>query len=47
VKDITAALAKKDKLERLHTWLDYLEKNVKIIWVQVADQRTAYTISKR
>ena len=44
VKTIIEKRAPHDQLDRLHTWLDFIEKSARVIWVQVADEKTAFTI---
>jgi Protein of unknown function DUF262/Protein of unknown function (DUF1524) len=44
VKRTVAALRDKDKAAHLHKWLDFLDEGARVIWVQVADGRTAYVI---
>ncbi len=44
IASITEALPAADKGELLHRWLDFIEKGARVIWVEVADQPTAYRI---
>jgi len=44
VKIITKSLPVDVQVTTLHTWLDYLEKSARVIWVEVQDQPTAYRI---
>ena len=44
VKTIIASRAKHDQVDRLHSWLDFIEQGARVIWVQVADEKTAFTI---
>lgn len=44
VKNIVEALPVASRNKHLNRWLSYLEKSVKVILVEVADERTAFTI---
>ena len=44
VEDITKTLPTADKAKHLHKWLDFIEKGARVIWVEVADQKTAFRI---
>jgi len=44
VKTITKSLPSDVQVANLHTWLDYLEKSARVIWVEVQDQPTAFRI---
>lgn len=44
VEDITASLQPTEKVSVLHRWLDFLESGARVIWVEVADQKTAFRI---
>ncbi|HNY41555.1 MAG TPA: DUF262 domain-containing HNH endonuclease family protein, partial [Bryobacteraceae bacterium] len=44
VQNIVQALPASGRSKLLHSWLTYLEKSVKVILVEVADERTAFTI---
>ncbi len=44
VESITASLQPTEKASVLHTWLDFLESGARVIWVEVADQKTAFRI---
>jgi hypothetical protein len=44
VEDITAPLQIPEKTALLHKWLDFLESGARVIWVEVADQKTAFRI---
>ncbi len=44
VKAIIEKRALQDQLNTLHTWLDFIENSARVIWVQVADEKTAFTI---
>lgn len=44
VKIITKSLPADVQVTTLHTWLDYLEKSARVIWVEVQDQPSAYRI---
>lgn len=41
---VSSSRAAADNLDRLHSWLDFIEKGARVIWVQVADEKTAFTI---
>lgn len=41
---IIAGRSRPDQLDRLHSWLEFIEQGARVIWVQVADERTAFTI---
>jgi uncharacterized protein with ParB-like and HNH nuclease domain len=41
---ISDSRAPADNLDRLHSWLDFIERSARVIWVQVADEKTAFTI---
>ncbi len=44
VNGIVQALPEPARGKQLHRWLDFLEKGARVIWVQVGDERTAFTI---
>ena len=44
VKVITKSLPSDIQASTLHKWIDYLENNTRVIWVEVQDQATAYRI---
>ena len=44
INSITSAVAESEKPKVLHRWIDFLEEGARVIWVQVADERTAYFI---
>lgn len=44
VAKIVAALPPKSHADELLKWVGFLEKNVKVIWVEVPDDRSAYVI---
>jgi hypothetical protein len=44
VKAITRNLPSEVQASTLHRWIDYLENNARVIWVEVQDQATAYRI---
>jgi hypothetical protein len=44
VRSLVEALPDASKGKQLHRWLNYIDKSVKVILVQVADERTAFTI---
>jgi hypothetical protein len=44
VREIVAAAGEKDKSGVLHRWLDFIENGARVIWVEVANERTAYFI---
>lgn len=44
VKTITQKLHADAQSNALQGWIDYLEKNARVIWVEVQDQATAYRI---
>jgi len=44
VQSLIANVAEAERAKRLHRWLDFLEEGARVIWVQVADERTAYYI---
>ena len=44
ISGIVANLPESEKGKQLHRWLDFIDKGVRIIWVQVADETTAFTI---
>jgi hypothetical protein len=44
VKAITRNLPSEVQASTLHRWIDYLESNARVIWVEVQDQATAYRI---
>jgi len=44
VRSIVEALPEANRGKQLHRWLNFLGKSVKVILVQVADERTAFTI---
>jgi hypothetical protein len=45
IKGITTQLpSSADKAALLHRWLDFLDDGARVIWVEVADQRTAYRV---
>lgn len=44
VKAITEALPESERANELHRWLDFIDECARVIWVQVADERTAFTI---
>jgi hypothetical protein len=44
VEDIINPLPTTDKAIVLHKWLDFIEKGARVIWVEVADQKTAFRI---
>lgn len=41
---ITANLPKDEAAKRLHLWLNFIRDSLRVIWFQVADERTAFTI---
>ncbi len=41
---IVSNLAFDQASKNLHRWLDFIEESLRVIWVQVGDERTAYTI---
>ena len=41
---ITKQLAPADKAQHLHKWLDFLSEGARVIWVEVADEKTAFRI---
>ena len=43
-KTITAGLQATQATDHLHRWLDFLKESLRVIWVQVSDERTAFTI---
>ena len=44
VSGIVVNLPNGAKGKQLHRWLDFLEEGARVIWVEVADERTAFTI---
>ncbi|HET7207165.1 MAG TPA: DUF262 domain-containing HNH endonuclease family protein [Terriglobales bacterium] len=44
IKTITESLPESERANELHRWLDFIEESARVIWVQVADERTAFTI---
>lgn len=44
VEAIVEKRSRHDQLDRLHSWLDFIESGARVIWVQVADEKTAFTI---
>lgn len=44
IETITKQLPSSDKAALLHRWLDFLKRGARVIWVEVADQRTAYRV---
>ena len=45
VKDkIVAGLPKEEAVKRLHQWLNFIRDSLRVIWILVADERTAFTI---
>lgn len=44
VRTIVDGLPVDRKADQLHRWLDFLDKGAQVIWVQVQDERTAFTI---
>lgn len=41
---ITAGLQAAQASDHLHRWLDFIKDSLRVIWVQVSDERTAFTI---
>jgi uncharacterized protein with ParB-like and HNH nuclease domain len=41
---ITAGLQATKASDHLHRWLDFIKDSLRVIWVQVSDERTAFTI---
>jgi hypothetical protein len=37
-------LQPQDRADLLHKWLDFLDKGARVIWVEVADERTAFRV---
>lgn len=44
ISTITKQLPPKDKAQLLQRWLDFLDDGARVIWVQVADEKTAFRI---
>ncbi len=44
VDTITKQLPPADKAQLLHRWLDFLAEGARVIWVEVADEQTAFRI---
>jgi hypothetical protein len=44
VATITKQLSSADKVQLLHKWLDFLQKEARVIWVEVTDEKTAFRI---
>ena len=44
ISTITKQLPPKDKAQLLQRWLDFLDEGARVIWVQVADEKTAFRI---
>lgn len=44
VRAITTTLPAADAAQLLHRWLDFLSAGARVIWVEVADEQTAYRI---
>jgi len=44
ISTITANLPKNSQSELLHKWLDFIAQGARVIWVEVADQPTAFRI---
>jgi hypothetical protein len=44
IKSLVEHLSSSDVNKKLHTWLDFIQNALRVIWVQVADERTAFTI---
>lgn len=44
VEAITKQLQHADKSQLLHRWLDFLSEGARVIWVEVADEQTAFRI---
>lgn len=44
VKNIVKDIRPEDQLEVLRTWVNFLEKGARVIWVSVPDESSAYTI---
>jgi len=44
VDSITENLSSSNVNNTLHKWLDFIQDSLRVIWVQVADERTAFTI---
>ncbi len=43
-KNIVASLPEAEALKRLHQWLNFIRDSLRVIWILVADERTAFTI---
>jgi Protein of unknown function DUF262/Protein of unknown function (DUF1524) len=43
-ESIISGLAPSKARDNLHRWLDFIDENLRVIWVQVADERTAFRI---
>ncbi|MDI3463539.1 MAG: hypothetical protein OJF50_002360 [Nitrospira sp.] len=41
---ITAGLQAAKASDHLHRWLDFIKDSLRVIWVQVSDERTAFTL---
>ena len=44
IQTITKQLSPSDKAQLLHRWLDFLSDGARVIWVEVADEQTAFRI---
>lgn len=43
-KNIVASLPQAEAAKRLHQWLNFIRDSLRVIWILVADERTAFTI---
>ena len=41
---IVSGLSRQKAGDQLHKWLDFIKEGLRVIWVQVGDERTAFTI---
>lgn len=44
IKKMTAGLSTQAASDHLHKWLNFIKESLRVIWVQVGDEKTAFTI---